>query len=727
MALGKSRWHVSLLTASSLVCPSLEVKGQDGGSPEAQRIEVRSDRLSQRQADTSGRQVVGRSELLRHGDASLSEAIRRVPGITVDGRGQAMEIKLGGLGVGYTQILLNGDPVPRGFSIDSIPADSVDRVEIVRGASVQSSQAIAGTINIVTRRSDQATTRELKLSGASQWGRPQASASLNLGARAGAVTWGLGLVASSDRQQFPAEFIQERREGTDSVLAQRILTRKREFDRTDAVSANPRASWQRPDGEGGLWQLSTDHSIRYSVSDAGILDERATLIGAPPAQSSSVVSLNYERLFWRGRVQGLRRGADGAEYEGRLSFTLDRRDQRSQLLGSDFLSRLVQDSRVDGMARDHSVVLAINHKRPVGDSHRLVVGGEVEQARRQENRVQVEQELPGGLPPDNLDERYDARIQRRALYVQDNWSLGPKTEVQLGARLESMDTDSQGNVFDAVRQSHHLLGPVLRFSATPGGDLGTFKLGLSRGFRLPTPRDVMPRRFRPIEVSPTTPVLSGNPSLRPERALSLDGSWQKGGVVVSAALRRIDDVILDQLIAQPDQASYPWLLVRFNGGRAWTASLELEVRSEIKELLAANLPLRLQASLALNRSRLSDVAADRPALAGQPLWELKLDASQSLAGGWTANVAFHARGKSVADQPSDRRLVLGSQHRLGADLAWQRRPKETWRLSVSQLLANDDVRIKSVRVAEASGVSVYDARESWRRGTLWRVGFESAF
>ncbi len=65
--------------------------------------------------------------------------------------------RLRGLDPGYTQILINGEKVPgssadRSFFLDRIPAELIDRVEIVRSSSARrSGDALAGTLNIVLR------------------------------------------------------------------------------------------------------------------------------------------------------------------------------------------------------------------------------------------------------------------------------------------------------------------------------------------------------------------------------------------------------------------------------------------------------------------------------------------------------------------------------------------------------------------------------------------------
>lgn len=721
---------------AAAIAPLLAAAQQPESTPH-QRVEIRSDASAARRADTAGRQVVGREELLRHGDTRLVDALQRVPGVSTDSRGGSSELKLGGLGAGYTQLLLNGEPLPRGTALDSIALDSIERVEIIRGSSVLSSQAIAGSINLITRRPTAVATRDFKLQGAGQWGRSQVTASVNLGSTLseslGRATWGLGLVVASEDQVWPATFVQERRDGADAVLTQRIRTDKRERDKTDSISLNPRLAWKREDSTQGLWQISTDHSLRVADSSGGVTDQRNPLLGAAPAQQSSDLALNYRRIFWRGRLQALHRDTDGAQVQARLNITRSSRDQKSRSLGTSFSQELVQDTTVKGHAVDQSSVLNLSHQRPLGESHRLDMGAEWERAQRSEDRVQTERSLPGGLPPQDLDERYEARVQRLALYLQDDWAWSKATALQLGLRLEQLGTVSEGNVFDSVSQKHQLVGPVLRLSTRPAETLGTFKIGLSRGFKLPTPRDVMPRRYVPIEVSPTAPANSGNPDLRPERAWSLDGSWQQslpalgGEVVLSTSLRRIDDVILDRLINQPAVLNAPWLLQRFNGGRAWSAGLELELKGQTRYALVSAGPLRWQVSLALARSRLDDVAAERPALAGQAPWELKLNLTQLIAPAWTAQLGLQARGAALADQPTGRRIESQASRSMSMGLNWQPRPGQTWRFSAAQLGATDNVDVKSVRTQEASGPVSYLAREAWHRETVWRLAFESSF
>jgi len=89
---------------------------------------------------------------------TVGDALKRVPSVTfLSDVLESDGVRLRGLDPGYTQILINGERVPggeadRSFFVDRIPAELIDRVEVVRSSSAnRSGDALAGTINIVLR------------------------------------------------------------------------------------------------------------------------------------------------------------------------------------------------------------------------------------------------------------------------------------------------------------------------------------------------------------------------------------------------------------------------------------------------------------------------------------------------------------------------------------------------------------------------------------------------
>ena len=89
---------------------------------------------------------------------TAGDALKRVPSVAfLSDVLESDGARLRGLDPGYTQILINGERVPgagvdRSFFVDRIPAELIERVEVVRSSSAnRSGDAIAGALNIVLR------------------------------------------------------------------------------------------------------------------------------------------------------------------------------------------------------------------------------------------------------------------------------------------------------------------------------------------------------------------------------------------------------------------------------------------------------------------------------------------------------------------------------------------------------------------------------------------------
>jgi iron complex outermembrane recepter protein len=133
-----------------------------------EEIVVTGSRIA-RSADESVQEVkiYSRQQIERSGQTSVASFLSTVPDVSVSPlagnfanfAGQST-VQLHGLPVGTTLILLNGRRVGSSavtglfFNIDTIPASFVERIEIVPTGSsaVYGSDAIAGVVNIVTRR-----------------------------------------------------------------------------------------------------------------------------------------------------------------------------------------------------------------------------------------------------------------------------------------------------------------------------------------------------------------------------------------------------------------------------------------------------------------------------------------------------------------------------------------------------------------------------------------------
>jgi len=138
------------------------------GVPFLSEVVVTSAREAQVERKNSEIQklVISEEDVERYGDATVGDVLRRLPGMTSTGpAGVAKDIRMRGLEKGYTQFLINGEPVPgatqeRQMQVDRLPADMIERIEIIRNASAEyDAAAVGGTINIVLKNKAEDLTR----------------------------------------------------------------------------------------------------------------------------------------------------------------------------------------------------------------------------------------------------------------------------------------------------------------------------------------------------------------------------------------------------------------------------------------------------------------------------------------------------------------------------------------------------------------------------------------
>lgn len=128
------------------------------------------DDFEARQASTTTRLVYGREELERMNELTVGDYLRRLPSVTFTGPpGNPKDVCVRGMDKGYTEILIDGEPVATGtkerqIQVDRLPLDMVERIEIIRApTSDLSNEGLMGTINIVLRDAPQQRVANARL------------------------------------------------------------------------------------------------------------------------------------------------------------------------------------------------------------------------------------------------------------------------------------------------------------------------------------------------------------------------------------------------------------------------------------------------------------------------------------------------------------------------------------------------------------------------------------
>jgi vitamin B12 transporter len=168
--------------------------------------------------------VVTGEDLRRQGIASVAEALRQVPGLSLAQTGSyggATSLFIRGGESKFTKVLVDGVPVNEAggaFDFSSLSTDNLDRIEIVRGpASVlYGSDAMAGVVQLFTRPGSGRTRTELTARGGGA-DTYDTDAAVRGGSKLGTYSLGVGRHGTRGVQAFNSGFLETVASGLGSM------------------------------------------------------------------------------------------------------------------------------------------------------------------------------------------------------------------------------------------------------------------------------------------------------------------------------------------------------------------------------------------------------------------------------------------------------------------------------------------------------------------------------
>lgn len=648
--------------------------------------------LQQRRDDGAGRVIVSRDELLRYGDSTLSEALQRQPGVTVNGG----QVQLRGLGGGRTQFLLNGEPAPPGFSLESLAPELVERIEILRSATADSStQGIAGSINIVLRRSTGRARSLASLAGKDAGAGLSPEASFDL-SRPGEDYSGNVAIQAARGKSAPASRIFE------STLSARRLTAEANFLATERIGLAPRLTWKFDGGTKVAWQGLLDHVRNRNRGSSG----ETALLGASSDFPVSAYMADARIGIARSDIEASHRLGDANRIDWKAGLAHNRRNSDYLFTGSDASGDAVWLRRVISSASDDTASSSGKLRLGGSSGHVLAAGWDGSVARRSEWRRQ-EDASAAGEPLGEIDQRYTARVRRFAVYAQDEWRVSPGLEAYIGLRWEGLRTMTNGRDLADVSSSTAVWSPVAHLLWRLPGSRDQLRLGLARSYKAPNTRDLVPRRFTVNNGNgPANPDVQGNPALRPELAWGIDAAYesyfgQDSMASVAAYHRRIANVIEPVLFEDNGK----WVAAPGNIGGAVTRGLEFDGRLA----LAAGTMARL--NVARNWSKVDSVPSQGNRLGEQVPLTINAGFDFRFAAGVTAGFNWNLQKGGLAHISASQWTGRSTERRLDLNAAWQLRPGLTLRATASNALSLDtcntqifeDGRHDSLRSVTSSG------------------------
>jgi outer membrane receptor for ferrienterochelin and colicins len=579
-----------------------------------QKVEVKAAAYDARREDTVTKIVVTQEEILKNGDTTIGDVLKRLPGVTIGGvQGRGGDIRMRGLGSGYTQILLNGEPSPPGFSMDSLAPDMIERIEIMRAATAEfSTQAIAGTINIVLKRAIVTAQRELKVGLQSDNDKPGTNINFQVSDKAGIYSYAVGGGVTYGVQHRPGT-------GVTTILDPNGVetTRRETVDDSrgnyKALNLAPRVNIILGPND-VLTSQSFVSASEWRGVNTGATDTR---FGMLPQFSSSSQDVGQTNEALRTDLSWTHKMAGGAKLDTKAGINYAHRDTTIDYHNFYPGDVLALTRNVDSYASDRGVTASGKYTLPLVEGHALTAGWDGAWSDHDESRIQRDRSAVG-FPVANLDQGFDATVARIAVFGQDEWSITKQWSVYLGLRWETIRTRSAGTDYSAVENTSSVWSPLFQTLYKLPSKSDQLRLGLTRTYKAPVINQLIPRRFNAINNTATTPDQQGNPNLKPELAWGLDLAFEHnidGGGLLSAStyLRRIDD-------NQRSNTAFldgAWVSMPTNTGTAQAHGIELEAKFPLRHFYKTAPAIDVRANLARNWSTLDAVPGPNNRLVSQ--------------------------------------------------------------------------------------------------------------
>ena len=678
---------LSLITplAWSQTAPAPTTPVQDMG-----RVEIKSNRDNEtevRRQSTAAKIVIGREELDKQGDSTLGEVLKRLPGVTIQGApGRGGGIRMRGLGGGYTQILMDGQRVPPGFSIESITPDMVEKVEILRAPTAETgARAIAGTINIVLREGVRTNPDDLKV-----------GSSFEHGHRSDSVNWTHNIKSEGLNGTMTLSAMNAwRPEDNDALTVTdatglsttRLSRNTLNLGHREGMNANARLMWR---GEEGRTLILMPFVVYSEYSSLGQIEEAKTINGGSPVSDSANTTNNSRFVLTRLNGQWNQRFSADSRFE--FKFTLGQSEYNyrfSQVAaGNTGLFNSLQESQ---SFKDLSQSWNGKLTQVLGNGHQLVSGMELEGVRRTEVANAEVADDVGNMR---------ARTQRWAAYTQDEWSINPKWSAHAGIRYESILTEGRNEEGQKNNKSS-VLTPLLHAVWKPIPESrDQVRMSLTRSYKTPTLFDLVGKTALSRDTnSPTRTDRISNPGLKPELAVGIDLAFERylaGGGVLSANVfrRNISDLIRYVTTERYDTVWAPgqrrFVSSPTNVGDAITQGLELEAKFALNQAWSEALPMDVRSNISFFNSKVLDVPGPDNRLDQQPKMTANLGADYRIRA-----IPLTLGGNININPDYDTRRSLQQWRYQGAKRVadmygvWKFNPATSLRLTISNLVPRD--------------------------------------
>ncbi len=659
--------HLLLLLAITTSAASAQTMGDvssgaSESSSEARNVEtitITARRtLNQRFLSTGSMVTVNRQDIEQLGADSVGDVLRQLPGVqaTPSANG-TLEIRMRGMDKNATQILVDGQRVSSASSqlpFDQLPAELIERIEVIRAPTAEHAGATGGTINLVLRQATAKRETNIRITDNHVWGKNAGQFFLS---KTGPLNAPPPLTIEQLKEQL--------------AKAEEIPSSPWSyFLAASATQQLLGANAHRDILGNGAPVSQTDGSTRYKRSELSLIPRLNGRLSSTD-QIMLRATLNHSRLYGdvasNGSAVDIPHGTYGTSFNEILA-----RQRNYTQLGADWTHRFSESkletsvsasSAADSVNRDGTN--SLNYVPPSTNSYTFADD-------RRERMWLLKSKLTGtksdmlwmygfelegrGLGLNNSNNisgapttfAADAQIDRRVLWAQTEWELPAKTTLTTGLRAQQLHTKSTDPT-TLQEQQRQFLQPSIHTRTPIGADM-QWRFNAARVTRNPNVWDLL-NRTTPSQGSNSisNPDSAGNPTLRPEVANTFDTGIESklgdsGQMGAGVFVRQLSDVIATSSTFTAGR----WVDQRSNVGSATVWGIETDAKTGLTALgLSSDWTLSTNASILQSRMTAGNMVGSR--IPGQARYLINANIAKPLrrTGGWFGGASLSMVG--VAD------------------------------------------------------------------------------
>lgn len=412
--------------------------------------------------------------------SNLADAMRDVPGVTITGIGMNRKgVSFRGMDSKYSLVLVNGRRITPSINaiahsnldLNWIPASQVERIEVIRGpmSSLYGSEALGGTINIITQKPENAWSGEISSYFSNGISDPSGNSYIFSASTGGALIQDKLFLNMYGEKKYQGEVLMP---STVNGLFPSYLEGLRSHQA----------------GLGLRWVITPGHELTFDHLDGhednirhAIATKTIRQPGKPPVSSQHEYA-SYDDIRRRQTSLGYQgEGSWGKMQANLYNSDLERTNTRNDTNNEDIqkLTETIADLRVN---------------IPLAQRHLLTAGTEWRKEK---------------LEDDGFTGSGKTSLIHTALFLQDEIAITPDWSVIIGDRLDRHEKFG----------SHH--SPRL-YTVYDLSEQFTLKGGIGRGFKAPTLKQLSSDYTGSGRGGFFT--VHGNPDLAPETSTNIEFS-----------------------------------------------------------------------------------------------------------------------------------------------------------------------------------------------------------